>query len=572
MVVKKTYLITGASGFIGRNLCEILIKKRHIVYAISEKDDLYLKSLGVIFIKNKWDEIEKIKISVKKFNIIVHCAANPVFGNGYEYYKINYLKTKKIIKFFEKKNPLIKFIFLSSIGAVDRDKKDNCSKELNENSVAVPTTDYGKSKLLIEEFLEKSILETISIRPSLVIGEQMRSNSHFSVFSKKIIKKNIFSYFDWTGKMSILDVRDLVNAIYFLSIKKNKKKSEIFFCAGQIICLIDFMKLIKPKITFIKISAMLRKINSKIFNLPFRIRALILPALVASDQKLINLGWKKKYNAKDTLRTIIKKENYLIDPIKYPPPSGITLITGASSGLGKEFLYKLTRVRDKIIVIDKDIRPIKKFAKKFKDKIKLIKADLSNTESLESLIFNGYLSKYKISEAFLCAGIAHKSKLLDTNYKIHEKIFKINFLSSLIIINKAYTDMNYLNYGNIVIINSSSSFQPLPHLLSYSASKVALKFLGQGMAIENENSNIKILNVYPGGMKTNFQRNSNVKIIKNEKLLSTTYVYTEIMKALKNKKKNLIVGFNGKVMFYASKFIPELLLLKFFNILMKKLR
>ena len=233
MVVKKTYLITGASGFIGRNLCEILIKKRHIVYAISEKDDLYLKSLGVIFIKNKWDEIEKIKISVKKFNIIVHCAANPVFGNGYEYYKINYLKTKKIIKFFEKKNPLIKFIFLSSIGAVDRDKKDNCSKELNENSVAVPTTDYGKSKLLIEEFLEKSILETISIRPSLVIGEQMRSNSHFSVFSKKIIKKKIFSYFDWTGKMSILDVRDLVSAIYFLSIKKIKKKVKFFFAQDR---------------------------------------------------------------------------------------------------------------------------------------------------------------------------------------------------------------------------------------------------------------------------------------------------------------------------------------------------
>ena len=89
-------------------------------------------------------------------------------------------------------NACSKFIFLSSIGAVDRDKKDNCSKELNENSVAVPTTDYGKSKLLIEEFLEKSILETISIRPSLVIGEQMRSNSHFSVFSKKIIKKKYF--------------------------------------------------------------------------------------------------------------------------------------------------------------------------------------------------------------------------------------------------------------------------------------------------------------------------------------------------------------------------------------------
>ena len=96
MVVKKTYLITGASGFIGRNLCEILIKRKHIVYAISENDDLYLKSLGVNFIKSKWDQINKIKISVKKFNVIIHCAANPVFGNGKEYYKTNYLKTKKI--------------------------------------------------------------------------------------------------------------------------------------------------------------------------------------------------------------------------------------------------------------------------------------------------------------------------------------------------------------------------------------------------------------------------------------------------------------------------------------------
>ena len=73
-------------------------------------------------------------------------------------------------------------------------------------------------------------------------------------------------------------------------------------------------------------------------------------------------------------------------------------------------------------------------------------------------------------------------------------------------------------------------------------------------------------------MKTNFQKEAKVKIVKGENLLSTSHVYNEIMKALKKEKNFLIIGSRAKLMFYASKIIPEFLLLKLYSSFMKRMR
>jgi short-subunit dehydrogenase len=568
--MKKCFLITGGTGFIGKNLCEFLIKKKHRVYVITKKEDQYLKNIGVNFINSNYEDIKKTNFLPDNFDVVIHCSANPVFGDGKNYYVDNFTKTKNFFNFFV--NSKVRFIFISSIGAVDRSRQDNCAKILDENSERNPTTDYGKTKLLAEELLNNSKLQTILIRPSLVIGEQMRPNSHFAVFAKKILKKKLFSFFDWSGKISIIDVRDLVNAIYFLSIKKLNKKNVLFFCSGQTISIKNFIRSVDVKLGFIPISDFLKKINTLIFKIPFILKILTLPALVASDKKLQKLGWKKKFNAITTLKKVVQREKYLLDPENFSPPTGVTLITGGGSGLGREFLSRLVKKRDKILVIDKNIRAIKSYSKKFPNKIKLIKFDLSNLNALNKLIYEGLLKKYKISEVIFCAGMGYRKNIFDADLSIHYKIFNTNVLSTLAILSKVYADMKNLNYGHIIFINSSASFQPLPGIASYSSSKVALKFLSDCMVAENENPNIKILSVYPGGMKTNFQKNAKVKIVKGEKFLSTSYVYNEIMKGLRKHKKILIIGAKSKVMYYASRLIPDFLLIKIYNSLMKRMR
>ena len=59
-----------------------------------------VKNIGVNFINYNFEDIKKANIRPEKFDVVVHCSANPIFGNGKNYYIENYLKTKKIVDFF----------------------------------------------------------------------------------------------------------------------------------------------------------------------------------------------------------------------------------------------------------------------------------------------------------------------------------------------------------------------------------------------------------------------------------------------------------------------------------------
>ena len=78
---------------------------------------------------------------------------------------------------------------MSSIGAVDRKWGDNCRQILDNESNCYPSSDYGKSKLQSEQIIKDSKLRYTIIRPAMVIGEDMRMESHFSVFIRNSIKK-----------------------------------------------------------------------------------------------------------------------------------------------------------------------------------------------------------------------------------------------------------------------------------------------------------------------------------------------------------------------------------------------
>ena len=108
-------------------------------------------------------------------------------------------------------------------------------------------------------------------------------------------------------------------------------------------------------------------------------------------------------------------------------------------------------------------------------------------------------------------------------------------------------------------------------MASYSASKVSLLFLGEALAMELDKNIIKILNVCPAGMETNFQKNNDVKKNENEKLLSTDYVANKIFSNLKKDKITVVISVNALLMYYFSKFMPKKYYYTF-KILMSKMR
>ncbi len=58
--------------------------------------------------------------------------------------------------------------------------------------------------------------------------------------------------------------------------------------------------------------------------------------------------------------------------------------------------------------------------------------------------------------------------------------------------------------GTIINVSSTASFQPLPYMATYAATKAFVTSFSEAIAEENREHGIRVLNLCPGGTETNF--------------------------------------------------------------------
>ena len=356
-------IITGSNGFLGRNLVLKLANEGNFIYAFSRSKSHPFNHKNVQLIVTDYNDSFEIEKYILESDIFIHTAENPVFGNDKSVYLNNYEFSKRLIDACYKKNSNIQFIYISSIAAIDRKFGDHCNHPIDENSKSFPKSDYGLFKKKVEDYLIVSKLNHLIIRPALVVGEQMRPNSHFSFFIKNILKKKFMFRILWTGSFSIIHIDDLCSAINLLIVKNIN--NEIFLCGGYQIKYSDFLEKNFEELKFYKFSLLLYFLNLFSPYLPFKLKSMIVGTLTANDQKLQKLtGWKPITNIHESFKSIIIREKSRMDPLFKSNYS--TIVTGASSGLGKELSLKLSGLRKKIYLIDKDEKAFRNIKNSFR--------------------------------------------------------------------------------------------------------------------------------------------------------------------------------------------------------------
>jgi len=170
---KKRVLVTGAGGFIGSHLVERLVEKGYEVVCLVKPGEniRWIKHLDVTLKYGDITEKESLYEPVKGIAYIYHLAAS--LGGGHkssEIYTINYDGSKNLLDVcLETDLKLKRFLFASSTAAAGA---TDDSGIFNEEKPANPKTDYGKSKLMVENYLKetcKDIPYTI-VRLPLVYG------------------------------------------------------------------------------------------------------------------------------------------------------------------------------------------------------------------------------------------------------------------------------------------------------------------------------------------------------------------------------------------------------------------
>lgn len=85
----------------------------------------------------------------------------------------------------------------------------------------------------------------------------------------------------------------------------------------------------------------------------------------------------------------------------------------------------------------------------------------------------------EITELFACAGIGIKGRMQDISLEGHIRMFQVNVLARIALVSRVMPAMQRRHFGRVVLISSSSAFQPLPYMATYAATNSALLSLGR---------------------------------------------------------------------------------------------
>ena len=208
----KHVLVTGATGFVGINLVQALIDKRHDVSCLvrSTSDTRMLQSKPVRLLVGDLCNPEAIRNSERTFQVVYHVAGAIKAANRKQYFQINHIGTLRLLEALQEAHPdLERFVCVSSLAAAGP-SRNQCG--LVETQKPTPISWYGESKLAAEKEVLRfaNAFPVTILRPSAVYGPHDRE---ILLIFRMIKRGCLFTPGRHTRKFSLVHVLDLVNAI-----------------------------------------------------------------------------------------------------------------------------------------------------------------------------------------------------------------------------------------------------------------------------------------------------------------------------------------------------------------------
>ena len=181
--------------------------------------------------------------------------------------------------------------------------------------------------------------------------------------------------------------------------------------------------------------------------------------------------------------------------------SSIAIITGATGGLGQEFVSEILKENiDEIWAVARNEKRLSERKGKFGEKVRTIRCDLSVSDDLSELFDLIETEKPDIRLLINNAGIGKMgASTVFTDDEIVNEI-SINCKAICLLCNHAVPFM--LAGSRILNISSASSFQPVPYINLYAASKAFVRSYTRALNAELKSKGIICTAVCPGWIDT----------------------------------------------------------------------
>lgn len=241
----------------------------------------------------------------------------------------------------------------------------------------------------------------------------------------------------------------------------------------------------------------------------------------------------------------------------------IAVITGASSGMGREFVCKIsqTKALDEIWVIARNEQKLTALKGEIKTPIRVLPMDLTEKTSIDA--YARLLQEEKPTiKALVNAGGYGKFGSFD-NIPLEEQLGMIE-LNDKTLVSMTYHSLPYMEKGSeIYQLGSLSSFQPVPYIAVYGASKAFVLSFTRAINKELKKKGIKAMAVSPGWVKTNFFDRAVMDdtISYYNRFYTPAQVVDRALKDMKKGKDVSICGFAIRSQVRLTKLLPHRLVM-----------
>ncbi len=246
-------------------------------------------------------------------------------------------------------------------------------------------------------------------------------------------------------------------------------------------------------------------------------------------------------------------------------------ITGASSGIGEELAKQLARQKATLILSARrtdELERVKTECLPYSSNIEVLPVDLADLSTLNSIAEKAISLFGRIDMLINSGGISQRSTAMETKADVEQRIMDINFTSSVILSKAVIPQMEKNEYGKIILLSSITGKIGVPNRSTYCASKHALIGYFDAMRAENtiKGSPVQIHIIMPGFVFTNISYNAVKGDGKNQAVLDpgqkngmpVDVCVRKIINAIKNNKKEVLIGGKEIWMAHIRRFLPGL--------------
>lgn len=234
----KIYLVTGATGFLGREIAKKLAMQDKKVVGLRLPGD---KRNLLPNVEYQVGDITK-PYSLRQFfakaegkeAVVIHCAGIvSVASKEEQMWKVNVDGTRNIVDLCEKCH-ISKLLYVSSVYSIEEKAKGQLICETNDFSASKVKGIYAKSKAEATAYVYKASergLYTMIVHPSGLLGSEDYSGGYMTETIKVFLKGHF--PFAVQGGYDFVDVRDVAEGI--ISCTENGKSGESYILSGRYI-------------------------------------------------------------------------------------------------------------------------------------------------------------------------------------------------------------------------------------------------------------------------------------------------------------------------------------------------